>query len=53
VDHPDAYTIQIAWISRRYFEDPFLRLKDKLSKKPAHSPAPVQAIQPSYEQPAA
>ena len=48
-----ALSILVAWISRRYYEDPFLRLKDRLSKKPAHMPANVGAIQPSYEQPAA
>jgi peptidoglycan/LPS O-acetylase OafA/YrhL len=48
-----ALSILIAWISRRYIEDPFLRLKDKLSKKSTRTSVPVEAIQPSYEQPAA
>jgi peptidoglycan/LPS O-acetylase OafA/YrhL len=46
-------SILVAWISRRYIEDPFLRLKDKLSKRSTQTSAAVGAIQPSYEQPTA
>jgi peptidoglycan/LPS O-acetylase OafA/YrhL len=46
-----AFSILVAWISRRYYEDPFLRLKDRLSKGTAKA-GPIRATQPSYEQPA-
>lgn len=48
-----ALSVLVAWTSRRYYEEPFLRLKDRLSKGSVKSVAPVRATQPSYEQPAA
>jgi peptidoglycan/LPS O-acetylase OafA/YrhL len=45
-----AISILVAWISRRYYEEPFLRLKDKLSKGTVKGDL-IGATQPSYEQP--
>ncbi|HEX3081797.1 MAG TPA: hypothetical protein VHQ86_00945, partial [Candidatus Saccharimonadia bacterium] len=48
-----ALSVLVAWTSRHYYEEPFLRLKDRLSKGSVKAVAPVRATQPSYEQPAA
>jgi peptidoglycan/LPS O-acetylase OafA/YrhL len=48
-----ALSILVAYVSRRYSENPFLRLKDRLSKRTAKASAPLRAAEPQYEQPAA
>jgi len=44
-----ALSVLVAHISRRYYEDRFLRLKDKLSKRTVKETAPLRGTQPRYE----
>ena len=46
-------SVLVAYVSRRYFENPFLRLKDRVSTRTAKASAPLRAAEPQYEQPAA
>ena len=45
-----ALSIFVAWVSRSYYEDFFLRLKDKLAKGTVKATAPMRPVQPSLEQ---
>lgn len=48
-----ALSVLVAYVSRRYFENPFLRLKDRVSTRTLKAAGPSRAAQPQYEQPAA